>query len=472
MKVKPSKGEVKHKDVAVLLDKDTILYEDGTEWYYDSVLNDTRIFASQDLIHEIFLKKNGPKAGEIETICGEMVRWRKECPSHYTNKTTWGRGDPHEVTAIIAKSFPKDPHKAVESLAEWRDWIEANGGSIGGTLSYASASLFKATLKGEVFHTPFKGIEEIGRPMGGRLLPCKALKTSFNGDFLHWDMYSAYSRRLGELQFGGFNSKWKETKTVYNLDSLVEKGWLVYIEADVTIPDMKLGPLPKRRESFSARQLWHMSFPIKTKLKGIWTYEEVRQADKIGCKIKVRKVIIHHATGKMYWHRDWYNIIQDGRRHLQGFARTYAKQTGNTLWGRYAMRPRTSRTVWRDNNGKRQHQERNHGVPKSQQCLELADQLCGKIRADLFELAISADNHLVQGNVDGAWIDNQAGWRPPNDGWRVKKRANQIDVIDDANYRYWEPGEKEPTYVTPGIVSILSESHFNSIWKGAYANAI
>lgn len=462
MRVKSRQRNNPHRDVAILLDKDTILLEDGIEMPYDSTFDDTKIFASYKLIRRIW---NIEKIGEVLSFDRRITKWRKECPAHYKSHNSWP-GHSLEVSVSSAKDFPDNPHEAVRQYAYWRDWVEENGGNIVGTISNTSLTLFKASLDGREYETPYDNIEGITNPLGGRLLPCKSSWTTFNGAFVQWDLYSAYSRALSELQFGGSGSRWIETNNSSNLDSLVEKGYLVYIEATVKIPDIELGPLPIRKNRRAKSPLWSwISFPINRTIEGIWTYEEIRQAQIIGCKIKIKRIIYHQATGKKYWHKDWYSIIQSGKESLQGFSRSLAKQTGNSLWGRYAMRPRPSRTKWRDENGKREYQIRNLGISKGNQCMELADQLCGKIRASLFELAISATDNLIQGNTDGAWIKYDERWRPPSNDWRDKIKSSRIDIIDDRTYRYWEPGEKDPEYIAPGIDLDYQKTIFDKWWE-------
>ncbi len=463
MRVKRNKGikEI-HRDVAVLLDKDTILLEDGTEMPYDCVFDNTKIFAPSSLAKDLWTKI---KIGEIQSFDNRIIKWRKKCPDHYKVRTSWP-GNSLEVSFFNSRSYPENPSVAVEQFANWRDWVEENGGNIKGTLSNTSASLFRATLPKEGYETPFEKIKGIDSPLGGRLLPCKSLYTTFSGDYIQWDLYSAYSKQLSRLRFGGIGSRWIQTKNSHNFDNLVDKGYLIYIEATVKIPDIKLGPIPIRRDRKFPNPMWDwLNFPTNDTIKGIWSYEEIRQADAIGCKIKISRIFYHEATGRKYWHEDWYNIIESGKKNLQGFAKSLAKQTGNSLWGRYAMRPRPSRTKWRDENGKRHSEVRNIRISKGNQCMELADQLCGKIRASLFELAISAGNNLIQGNTDGAWLKYDGRWNPPNHDWRVKHRATRIDVIDDRTYRYWEPGEKDPEYIAPGIDLDFSVRIFNKIWN-------
>lgn len=453
-----------HRDVAILLDKNTILLEDETEWPYKATPRHTKIFASKKVIDEIW---NVQKVGEVLKYDGNIVKWREKCPSRYRSKISWPN-DSLEVTVVNSRSFPDDPLKAVEAYADWRDWVEQNQGNIIGSNSSTSWSIFKASLGGR-WETPFQGVPGITHPIGGRLLPCKSLWTTFHGDYIQWDLYSAYTRRLATLAFGGIGSQWKEVSKNANFDRMIERGLCVYIEATVRFGRKKfpvsLGPLPIRRTEYHPRPQSNLSFPLEGTITGIWTYEEVRDAESIGARVCVSRAFVHFATGRRYHHRDWFRIIQEGRNNLSGYSKSLAKQTGNALWGRYAMRIRPAKTVWRNSEGKREWIKHPARTLKRNQCMELADQLCGKIRSDLYELAISAGDNCIQGNTDGAWIKNVEGWKPPSDDWRIKRRAVQIDIIDDATYRYWEEGKETPTYIVPGINSDYTEEYFNRHWE-------
>lgn len=456
-----------HREVAILLDKDTLLLEDGEEWPYDLAPMETKVYASRSVISQIFMRE---KVGEVLKYDGDILKWRKECPPRYKSRATW-RNDPKEVNVVGARNFPENPFHALEAYADWRDWIESYGGNIIGTMSSSAWSLFKMSLPSEVWFTPYDGVPGIDHPIGGRLLPCKDTWTTFQGDLIQWDLHSAYTRRLAGLAFGGKGSHWREVRTTTNFDRLVEKGYCVYIEARVKFngEGCFLGPLPKRRTEYHPRPITNIGYPTKGTIQGIWTYEEIRDADRVGTSISIQRAFIHIATGSRYHHANWYNTIQEGRRNLEGFAKGLAKQTGNSLWGRYAMRIRPAKTVYRDNDGNRKWIKHPDRTLKRNQCMELADQLSGKIRSDLFEFAISADNNLLQGNTDGAWVVYKEGWLPPSDDWRIKKRANRMDIIDDATYRYWEEGEEGPTYIVPGVNTDFVESHFDKNWAKHHA---
>jgi len=465
---KPQSVVIPHREVAVLLDKDTILLEDGTEWPYDKTPQETKVFAPKKLIDHIW---NVEKLGEVLKYDGTMIKWRKKCPERFKSKMSWPN-HPQEVNVVSARSYPDNPEKAVISYAYWRDWVEENGGNIIGTMSSTSWSIFKASLEDDVWETPYERVKEIDHPIGGRLLPCKSLWTTFQGDYIQWDLYSAYSRRLANLAFGGIGSSWKEVNLKANFDNMIERGMLVYIKATVDFGNARstLGPLPLRREKYHPRPTTNINYPTDGIIEGIWTYEEIRDAEKIGARIKPQQAIVHFATGRKYFHEDWYRVIQEGRDNFFGFTRGLVKQTGNALWGRYAMRLRPAKTVWREN-GTRVWIKHPTRTLKRNQCMELADQLCGKIRSDLFEFAVSTNNRLIQGNTDGAWVEYEEGWLPPTDDWRIKRRAIKLDIIDDATYRYWQDGESEATYIVPGVNTDFTESYFNRQWEKHFAEA-
>lgn len=470
MRVEKSQSIVPpHRDIAILLDKKTILLEDGTEWPYEKTPVGTKVFALKKTIDDIWNKQ---KLGEVLKYDGTIIKWRMKCPARFKSKISWPN-DSLEVNVINSRGVPAKIEWLLEGYVNWRDWVEEYGGNIIGTMSSTSWSLFKASLQEDTWETPYKGVPGIEFPIGGRLLPCKSLRSTFSGDYIQWDLYSAYTKRLSSLAFGGIGSSWREVRTTTNFDRLVEKGYCVYIEARVKFPRERkynLGPLPIRRTEYHPRPTSNIQYPSEGIIEGIWTYEEIRDADRFGANITFRRAFVHFPTGRKYFHEDWYRIIQEGRTNLPGFARGLVKQTGNALWGRYAMRIRPSKTVWRDSDGKRRWIVHPVKTIKRSQCMELADQLCGKIRSNLFGFAISANDCLIQGNTDGAWVSNEREWRPPSDDWRIKRRAIKLDVLDDATYRYWEDGKEKPTYVVPGVATDFTESYFNRQWNKYASN--
>jgi len=462
---KPLSLKLPHRDIAILLDEKTILLEDGTEWPYEKTPVGTKIYASKKLIKEIWFQK---KLGEVLKYDGDIIKWRIKCPDRFKSRISWPNNE-QEVTVVNSRSFPPDIEKQLDAYIEWRDWVESYGGNIVGTMSSTSWSLFKTTLSTGTWETPYIGVPGIDHPIGGRVLPCKSTWTSFKGDFIQWDLYSAYSRKLAGLAFGGTGSKWKQISIRANFDQLVENGFCVYIKARLYLRKSILGPVPIRRPRYSPRPTRDIQYPTKGVIEGIWTYEEIRAAERAGAKVIYIQSYIHIPTGRRYFHRDWFKIIQEGRENLTGYSKGLAKQTGNALWGRYAMRIRPAKTVWRNEDGEREWIKHPTRMFKRNQCMELADQLCGKIRSSLYEFASSADDLLLQGNTDGAWISNNREWRPPSDDWRIKRTATRIDIIDDVTYRYWTEGKKSPTYIVPGINIEFTENYFDRTWEAHFA---
>lgn len=450
-----------YKDVALLLDESTILLENCRTFDYERTLTGTKTFSRATTINEIW--KRG-KTGEVLKHDSTIKKWRKECPESYSSRTVW-RNHPQEVTLLSHKNLPDKDVDLIKSITDWRNWVDDYGGSISGTMASTSWSIFRNSIP-RTWITPYKSFEPITRPIGGRILPCKQLWSEFSGSFIQWDLYASYSRILAGLRYGGDGSRWKEINpNLKCFDRMAEDGWLIYIEADVEIPEMELGPLPKRRKNNSRKFEYNIAFPVGQTLSGIWTHEEIRMAERVGCGIKKRRAYVHFATGQKYHFKNWYKAIQDGRDNLSGFGRGLVKETGNALWGRFAMRPRPSRTVWWNHNQRRDWTAHKEILFSNQSAPELADQLCGKIRADLYEIALSAGNDLMLGNTDGIWTRYREGWRPPHDNWIKKTEAYRLKIMDDWTYEYWEPESEEGILIYPGLNMEYQRQIWDERWR-------
>jgi hypothetical protein len=445
--------------MATLLDSEKILHEDGKEYLLENVPPQTRIWAHWNNTVEHIWKHE--KIGEYLTYDFMPSRWRKSC--NYSDHYWPSIGNEQDVYISNSNGFPEDKEKALSAYMDWRDWVEEYGGSAYGTIAAASKSIWRATLT-ENFESPYRGIRAVPFPLGGRLVPCKETHSVFTGEFIQWDLSSAYARKLGGLQFGGKGSRWVELKDDSSADYLTENGYLIYIQAMVWVPRMRFGPLPLRRHTYSPFSRTPIQYRTNWQCHGTWTHEEVKQARAVGCTVRVEKIWMHIPTGKRLYFQEWWNAIQDGREHLDGFAKSIAKQTGNSLWGQFAMRKRTRKIRWRTEEGRRESRVITPRLSKLPQSPELADQLAGKIRAELFELMTSAGELLMQGNIDGAWVEYRDGWLPP-EGWRIKHRTPLLQFIDESNYRFWNEDDQDWQYVMAGVPKDMQPLLFEGWWK-------
>jgi hypothetical protein len=445
--------------MATLLDENKILHEDGNEYLISDVPPQTRIWSHwENTVWKIWKDKG---IGEVLIYDQDPVRWRRN--SNYKDHSWPSVGNNTDVYILKNNLFPKDKIDALQSLIQWRDWIEDYGGSAFGTVASCSWSLWRATFK-EDFYSPTEWPTHIKFPIGGRLIPCKEINSAWVGEFIQWDLQAAYARELSKVRYGGRGSKWVEVKQTADYKAMSERGIPIYVRAKVWIPRMKLGPLPQRRIKYNPFSRVPIAYRTNVQLYGTWTLEEIEQAREVGCGINIESVYAHVATGKELHFQSWWKAIEDGREHLEGFAKSLAKSTGNSLWGQFALREKGRKIRWIDDDGKRKHRVIEARMTNRPGSPELSDQLTGKIRAKLYSLAVSAGDDLMQGNTDGAWVSHREGWLPP-DGWRIKKRARVIEFIDESNYRYWETDKGKPTYVMPGIPMDWQERYFTADWN-------
>lgn len=447
----------KHTFMAVLIDQDKILHEDGKEYRLEDVPKDTRIWSSWD--HKVQHIWRDLKIGEVLVYSEDPIRWRKETKEedHF-----WGTfSNAQDIYLLKTHHFPTNDIEALNAFMEWRDWIEEYGGKASGTVASVSWSIWRATLS-KPFVSPRDWPRAVKFPIGGRLVPCIEENSAWMGDFIQWDLQAAYSRKLGTIKFGGLESKWVEVKETSHYRELAAKGIPVYVTARVWVPGMRYGPLPERRQKYSPFSYIPIRYWTNRQIYGTWTIQEIEQAELAGCTVKIDRIWVH-SGGELNFER-WWLAIEDGRENLQGFARYLAKVTGNSLWGQFAFREKKRKIRWFGEDGKRDHRIIQPRLGNRPQSPELADQLSGQIRAELYEMIRLAEGGLMQANTDGAWVQNQDGWMPP-DQWRIKNRARYMEFIDASNYRFWEPDTENPTYIMAGVPMDWQETLFEQTWS-------
>jgi hypothetical protein len=87
---------------------------------------------------------------------------------------------------------------------------------------------------------------------------------------------------------------------------------------------------------FKALLLQHTGkrYPTGKSMQGIWTYEEILAAERVGCSVTITEAWKHSSPIDSPF-RQWWAAVQDGRE-MQGMAGLLAKTTGNALWGMFA----------------------------------------------------------------------------------------------------------------------------------------
>ena len=447
------------RTVGVLTAAGRVLDEQGDDTpVAEALRRGVQIFAGYERAGDLLA------AGQGEALCWNgPIRWRPPGSppikrGHSNDRSDW-------PVTVLRFEFPDDADAVLE-LARWRDWLAAFGARPLGSLGSTSFGLLKARLT-KPLRCAAGEPPNLPGTVGGRQLMGRE-QGSYHGSFRHFDMRAAYAQELGRLRYGG---RWLDVTDTprFPLEGFVERGGLVFVRARVRVPaELEHGPLPRRprhQQTTWESILQPTEYPIGLELQGTWTLDELRAAEHAGAEIVRRlNVWVHTAPDEERPFARWLEAIDEGRR-MPGLAGTLAKATGNALWGSFAIsRGRRSVESWQNQGGRLVRVRRNLPARKGQpRAFDLAEQVTGKVRAQLFDFTRAAGDRLICAHTDGGWCDAAGGWTHP--GWRSKERAERIDVLSPQVLRYWRPGELEPEHVFAGYPSKLAAAAFDNLWN-------
>ena len=364
------------------------------------------------------------------------------------------------------------------SLEHWRDWLADYGASPLGSLGSSGFSLLKATLRGPLW-TGVGDRPPVRFTLGGRQELGPAGRGAFEGRLEHLDLPAAYARTLGSLRYGGW---WRKVDVGYPWERAHARGALVFLRARVKVPEgLVFGPLPRRPRRQPRVLSWHslelaladeapFEYPRGTTLQGCWTWDELRAALDAGAELRaILDVWVHVAEEHSLPFWPWWQAVEHGRR-MRGFAGLLAKATGNATWGQFAIRRDGSRDVISYTRRADAVRIRKRPLPvhgSRPGAPDLAEQLTGKVRAELFSFMVAAGESLLSAHTDGAWT-RHLGFRPA--GWRLDDRAVRLELLGPQELRYWRPGAEEPSYTVSGVPERLAPESFERQWQIATAS--
>jgi hypothetical protein len=101
-----------------------------------------------------------------------------------------------------------------------------------------------------------------------------------------------------------------------------------FVECEVFIPDMYLPPLPVRLEK--------LFFPVGT-VRGVWTTEELREAEKRGVKILKINKAYYFKCEEIF--KDYVHRLYKLKKTASEPTRTIAKYLLNSLFGKFGQHP-------------------------------------------------------------------------------------------------------------------------------------
>ncbi len=443
--------------MAWLLNADTVLHESMQELDLNFAADDPKIqvWASIDAVTRLLTRG----VGESLTWDSKPIRW---------SPVIGGDAFPVRVLRLVT---PSDPETAIHGLTAWRDWLGEYGAAPAGSLGGSGMSLLKATLTAPLWTTagdapPIRftigGRQEVG-PVGS--------PSEITGPLRHWDMQAAYARTLGRLRYGGWWRRLDDRRLIERLSQSPQR--MIFVRARIRVPEQSwaphLGPLPERPRTQPNPMYALLSpvpYPTGRDIQGVWTTNELRQAQAWGCRIlRVLEAWFHFAKPDAFPFEPWLAAVESGRR-MGGFAAVLAKSTGNATWGQFAINRHSKRAAVSVvlENGRRRRILRElpfkGGGNPSQKAPDLAEYVTGKVRSELYRGMMQAGEDLITAHTDGLWLSGPTYVQ----GWRSKDAAQSMRLITPQTFSYRRPSENEDRYVVAGIPVQSAAGFFEDEW--------
>lgn len=103
-----------------------------------------------------------------------------------------------------------------------------------------------------------------------------------------------------------------------------------FMEIDIHIPDtLHIPPLPVKR-------MKKLIFPVGN-IKGTWTFEEIKMALEVGCKIiKIHRCLFFDKVDYIF--KDFVSFYENIKNNSEGAKKVFAKLMQNSLYGKFGMR--------------------------------------------------------------------------------------------------------------------------------------
>jgi len=419
--IKPYKNRRPPRKLSWLLDSETVLLENGRPGHLSRALaRKVQVWATSEMLREITRAGNGSAV----LWRGLVIGWSPDKEAN--NWPVRGIGMP----------TPDDPREIISGLKRWRNWLQSYGAAPQSSLGGTGLSLVKATLR-EPLWTNSGEVPPIHYTMGGRQVAPEDAPLHYKIPLTHSDIRAAYAQTLGQMRYGG---SWTKTKWTPRLESYLEnrEDLPVYIRAKVDVPELAdkfpqlapddRGPLirrPRKAPDVSDIVFWGIPelYPSGRTIQGTWTLQELQSAEAAGCRIrKVLDVWVMGTDSKPFL--PWLEAVWDGRG-MKGFAGQLAKGTGNATWGQFAIAK--GRRLIKTSTSERLAPLR--GGNPSQRAFDLAESICGRVRAKLYHGMLFAGPQLVTAHTDGLWSEGD-----PVPNWRHIDDASEMRINNAQGY--------------------------------------
>jgi hypothetical protein len=441
---------------AFLADEGHALDESGRRVELSKLPEELRVFAPWETVDRF--ARDG--VGELVAWGEEAIRWRHE-----------RRGDSHRRRPdVVIVKVPTDPGSFAGGVVEWSDWLRRYGIGPSWSLGSSSMSLLRSTLERELVTTN-GALPEPRWTLGGRQQAWHEPGTELGG-LVQLDLQAAYTHVIGGLRYGGV---WRavEKPAAAMLDLFHDADLPILAHALVNLPDgISLGPLPRRpqrRPEPGYDELApNVPYPVAGRLSGLFSYDELRAARDAGARVRVDRAYVHTCGDRVFG--SWLDAVLDGRE-LTGYAGQLAKSTGNALWGQFVIDDRKLLAVLRWDQGRFSRLPVQGSKGHAVRAWDLGELVCGAVRAELFRtLSKFPRRDLVAAHTDGAWLRDSAlvDFALPgleDRGWRVKKRAKRLRLLDQQHYAYLVPRGRSWHYIVSGVPSSQAPELFDRLWS-------
>lgn len=433
------------RPVGLVVDDRTVIGEwKGTRWkdiprkaalYCNSVRTLQRMYERGQL-EKIWWKK--------DKRIGSLTGWRWVHPINDTKHTVYF------LRNVLGNLSPEKQLAAVLQMVEF---VRNAGGAPSSPVGMLNG-LLRISLPDTLWESAERmPVDRIWR--GSRVQLAKTTRSEYGPTDL-WDLRSAFPTALRNVPVPRRWRRYEPSRTKY--DPLPDTE-AAYVRAIVHVPWMMYGPLPDIG-------LAHPNFPTETFVRGVWSLDELRVAEAVGCEI----FTLEFWTGNSFRFpfRDWGAMVDELRASVDRDALGLVKMAANRYVGKFAMAGRRERS-YMQNGTEYWIRERGRKRPDS---LSIHGLVTSGVRAQVFAQGIHPfPGHFVFCHTDGVALQADEvteDRHPPMESWRIKTYMERLLLINPQRYAY-RPGAEDIgpgdwRYVIAGIPESAAEGFFERRW--------
>lgn len=212
----------------------------------------------------------------------------------------------------------------LKAMVKARDYISSIGGRIGATSGSSAVSVWRFMTDDEFLLGPIDGPWFRKGYYGGRT---EIFNRRIEGECFKYDVNSMYPfSMLNDFpEYAVEDSKFEKSKGM--------------AEITISIPhDLFIAPLVFRDSN------GRLTYPVGI-IRGVWTYDEIRQAEKMGSKVlKVHKALGCNALIRPFDDFIW-TLYKKRKESKDDAERLFLKVLMNSLYGKIASKNQITRTV-------------------------------------------------------------------------------------------------------------------------------